>query len=216
MKRIAATFASLVILFACVSARAELKEFKEGSLEGPYLTLEAGVMQMDYDRDSVSGQDVGRPFEPTIGFLFGWNLTDEFSTELQGRYGTNLNSGRRQHIASANAYAKWTFLVDELIDFKTLRILPFLKGGVASRFAILPGNSNANKNTCFQMGVGPSPGGGIAFIWKKYFMFGIDIQGDLLFVDTVRQTVNKVPNTLVYRGGFYPSFNAMAILGVHY
>lgn len=204
----------IVMLIFCASSHAEKP--KKGFLHGPYLTLEMGAIQMDYDTDQVSGEKIGRDFEPAFGFLFGWNLNDNFSPEIQGKYATNFKSGRRLHVASANVYAKYTFIIDPLVDFKTLRILPFLKAGMAFRVAVLPGNRNATKNTITQMGWGPSPGGGIAFLWKKYFLFGIDLQGDLLIMNDIRQTVNGVPGTLVYQGGFHPAMSAMAILGVHY
>jgi len=157
MKMFVAAFLMIVMLIFCASSHAEKP--KKGFLHGPYLTLEMGAIQMDYDTDQVSGEKIGRDFEPAFGFLFGWNLNDNFSPEIQGKYATNFKSGRRLHVASANVYAKYTFIIDPLVDFKTLRILPFLKAGMAFRVAVLPGNRNATKNTITQMGWGPSPGG---------------------------------------------------------
>lgn len=202
----------LLLSFAStVSARP-----RRGFHTGPYLLFEIGALQADFDTDAVTGEQVGHDFDATFGFLFGWNLWDEFSTELQGRYGTNLRAGRREHIASGNIYAKYTFIINALTDFPTLRILPFLKAGMASQISVLPANRDSTNETATQIGLGPSPGAGIAFLWKKYFYFGIDIQEDFLFYDDIRETVNGVPDTLVYRGGFHPSFSAMAMIGVHY
>ena len=204
--------AFLTLLVAATSEAKPLKGFHTG----PYLTVEIGLLQSDFDTDVAANQQVGRDFEPTVGFLFGWNLYDSFSVELQGRYATNLRSGRREHIATGNVYAKYTFIIDKLVDFKNWRILPFLKLGATSRFSVLPGNVNSDRNTVTQYGFGPSPGGGIAFLVHKYFYFGIDLQGDLLLFNDIRQTVSGVPGTLVYRGGFHPSFSGMLMLGVHY
>ncbi len=44
----------------------------------------------------------------------------------------------------------------------------------------------------------------------------IDQVEDLRFFEDKRQTVNGIPDTLVYKGGFYPLFNAMAFVGVNY
>lgn len=183
---------------------------------GPYLALEIGALQEDFDFDRVAALSVGRDFEPVFGFLFGWNIWDSFSGELQGRYATDFNAGRREHIACANAYARYTFIADPLTDFPTLRILPFLKGGVAVRINALPGTPGTDKNVVARAGVGPSAGGGVSFLWKKYFYFGIDLQEDLLILGDIDQTVGGIPGTLVYEGGFHPSFSAMAMVGVHY
>lgn len=213
MPRIAAILTAIAMLAFALPSFARPQR---GFHTGPYLALEIGVMQEDFDRDQVTGTDVGRAFEPAFGFLFGWNIWDSFSGELQGRYATNLNAGRREHIASANAYGRYTFIADALTDFPTLRILPFVKGGAAVRVAAIPGTPAAGSGTKARAGAGPSVGGGISFSWKKYFYFGIDLQEDLLFYDGIDQTVNGVPGTTVYKGGFAPSFSAMGMVGVHY
>jgi len=183
---------------------------------GPYLVFEAGAVQMNYDKNEADGIDVGRDFEPSIGFLFGWNLNDEFSAELQGRYATNANGARRIHAGSGNIYGKYTFIFDPLVDFNSLKILPFVKVGGSFRIASLPGASSAGSGNVTQFGAGPSPGAGITFLMFKYFYFGIDLQYDLLFFRDVRQTVAGMPGTTIYRGGFHPSFGGSAMLGVHY
>ncbi|MFH1830392.1 MAG: outer membrane beta-barrel protein [Pseudomonadota bacterium] len=188
----------------------------KGFNTGPYLAIEAGVTQASFDTDQVDGTKVGRDFEPTFGFIFGWNLFDYFATELQGRYATNRNNDRRIHIAQANVYTKWFLVTDALTDFPTFRILPFLKGGMGVRASVLPGNTGSTDTSVTSIGWGPTFGAGVSFIWKKYFYFGVDVQEDLFLFDDIRQTVNGVPNTLVYKGGFHPCFGAMAILGVHY
>ena len=211
-RSIIATIALAVLIAAPLSAEARpLKGFHTG----PYLMIEIGAMQEDFDRDQITGQDIGRDWEPAFGFVFGWNIWDFFSGELQGRYATNLNSGRREHIATANAYAKFTLIADALTDFPTLRILPFAKAGLATRITALPGTPGAAHSTATRVGFGPSVGGGIAFLWKKYFYFGIDAQEDLLFMGSIDQTVNGAMRQ-VYDGGFHPSFSAMGMIGVHY
>lgn len=213
MKSIFATFLFAVLLISAPLADARPTE---GFNTGPYLAIEVGLMQADFDADQASGQKVGRDFEPTFGFIFGWNIFDYFSAELQGRYATNRNNNRRIHIAHANVYAKWFFVTDALTDFPTFRMLPFLKGGMGVRASVLPGNVGSDDTSVTRLGWGPTVGAGISFIWKKYFYFGVDVQEDLFLYDETRQTVNGAPNTLVYKGGFHPSFGAMAILGVHY
>jgi hypothetical protein len=214
MRRLATTI-GLVIALAMISQIAEARP-KKGFHTGPYLTFEIGAIGSDFDRDQVTNERVGNDIEPAFGFLFGWNVTDAISAELQGLYATSRTSGKREHLASAGAYCKWTFITDALTDFKSLRILPFAKGGMMVRAASLPGGPSSPVNVMSTIGFGPSAGVGVAFLWHKYFYFGVDIQGDFLLFDDQHQTVNGVPNTLVYKGGFYPSVSTLAIIGVHY
>jgi hypothetical protein len=214
MKRLSIAIAALAVAL-CLAADCGARP-KKGFHTGPYILLEGGIIGADNDTDVAANEKVGNDIEPSVGFLFGWNLWDELSTELQGRYATNFNHDRRTHIASGNVYAKWTFITDALTDFESLRILPFAKCGLSFRASILPGSRNSTKNTTTQFGVGPSPGAGIAFLWKKYFYFGVDVQGDLLFFNEIDQTVSGVPGTRVYDGGFHPSVSAMGMVGVHY
>ena len=204
-----------LLVVAIVAPQDALARPIKGFHTGPYLMLEGGMLQENFDRDQVTGQDIGNDFEPTFGFIFGWNIWDSFSGELQARYATNFNNDRREHIACANAYGKVTFIADALTDFPTLRILPFVKGGLATRITALPGTPGASHSTAARFGAGPSVGGGVAFLWKKYFYFGLDVQEDLLFLTSIDQTVGGVMRQ-VYGGGFHPSFSGMVMVGVHY
>ncbi|MBI4126587.1 MAG: hypothetical protein HY465_03755 [Deltaproteobacteria bacterium] len=69
-------------------------------------------------------------------------------------------------------------------------------------------------------GIGPTAGGGIAVLWKKYFFCGIDVREDFLFYDEIRQDLDLASpastDQLIYQGGFHPSFAAVFFLGVHY
>jgi hypothetical protein len=213
MKRLITTALAVAISVSAAVAHARPPT---GFNTGPYLAIHGGVLQADFDTDQVSGTEVGRDFEPAVGFLFGWNIFDYFSTELQGLYSTNSNNSRRIHIAQADVNTKWFLVTDALTNFPTLRILPFLKGGMGIRVSVLPGNVGSTNTNVTNIGWGPTFGGGVSFIWKKYFYFGVDVQEDLFLYNDIHQTVNGVPRTLVYKGGFHPSFGAMATLGVHY
>lgn len=214
MKKIHLAFIA-VILFIFLPLSVEAKP-KKGFHSGPYLTFEIGMLQADFDRDEITGQSNANDFEPSFGFLFGWNVYDWLSAEIQGRYATNINSGRREHIGGGALFAKYTFIADALTNFENLRILPFAKFGMAALIGALPGTPGSSDGIAAHYGIGPSPGAGIVFQWKKYLYFGIDLQEDLLTWNESEQTVGGVPGTVVYKGGFHPSFSAMAILGVHY
>ena len=144
-----------------------------GFNKGPYLCIEAGIMQTDFDKDEQSGTKIGRDFEPAIGLIFGWNVWDYLSAELDGRYGTNINAGKREHLVGANINGKYFFILDALTDFPSLRIMPTIKGGFAFRVASLPGNINTTDKVVTTFGWGPSFGGGISFLWKKYCRLGL-------------------------------------------
>jgi hypothetical protein len=215
MNRLAAT--TILLLLALAISLPAFARPGQGFNHGPYLDIEAGISEAKFDHDQTIGADTTRDYEPSFGFMFGWNAWDWLSAELQGRYSTDRNAGRREHLAAANLYAKFFLITDALTDFPTLRILPFAKAGMSLHVDVLPGSVNASdSNKITTMGYGPSIGAGIAVTWKKYVHFGMDIQEDLLFYEDKRQTVSGVPNTLVYKGGFYPSLAAMGFIGVHY
>ena len=212
-------FKSIAIALALAAIAAPLSAHArpiKGFNTGPYLALTAGINQAEFDRDQVTGASVGRDFEPAFGFIFGWNIYDWFSTELQGLYSTSDNSGKRLHYASAVVTTKYFLILDALTDFPTFRVLPFAKAGAGFRASILPETPAAGTGKATSFGIGPTIGGGVAFIWKKYFYFGIDLQEDLFLFRDIRRTVAGAPDTLVYKGGFHPSFSALGFLGVHY
>lgn len=187
---------------------------------GPYLALEGGIIQADFDTDLQTGAKIGHDFEPAAGLMFGWNLWDYFSAELEGRYSTAKTSGGREHLAAAGVYGRYFFILDELTDFKSLRIMPTVKGGFSFHFASLPGNPDSSDPAVTTFGWGPSLGAGLSFIIAKYLFFGFDVKEDLTFFNDTSQnlTINgqPAPNTLIYKGGFHPQFSAMAFIGVHY
>lgn len=192
----------------------------KGFNTGPYLLAEGGIMQANFDYDQYSNINVGHDWEPVFGVIFGWNIWDWFSAELEGKYGTNKKASRREHLVSANLNAKYFFITNALTDFPSLRIMPTVKIGASFRVAVLPGNPNSTDTMVTTFGGGPSLGGGVTCIWKKYFTFGFTIQEDLLFFENVRQTLTvngtTVPNALIYEGGFKPQFSAMVIVGAHF
>jgi len=209
----------IIIAFTLIATLAPLQAWarpQKGFNVGPYLAIEAGAAQTEFDTDQVTGTKVASEFEPVFGFIFGWNIYDWFSTELQGLYSTDRNSGKRVHYGSAVMTTKYFLILDALTDFPTFRILPFAKAGAGFRVSVLPDTPAAGTGKVTSFGYGPSVGGGVAFIWKKYFFFGIDLQEDLFYFDSIRQTVNGVPNVTVYKGGFQPQFTGAGFIGVHY
>ncbi len=202
-----------------VSANSWARPLK-GFNTGPYLVLEGGVIQATFDRDENTGDEIGHAYDPAVGLIFGWNVWDSFSAEIEGRYSTAKLNDTREHLVSANVYGRYSFILDALTDFDTLRILPTLKGGLSFRVASLPGDPSSSDKAITTFGWGPSFGGGLSFIVKKYIFFGFNVQEDLVFFKDVYQTLNvggvDVPNVLIYKGGFYPQFSAMAFVGVHY
>lgn len=208
-----AIFLALGIVFTASPAQARAGR---GFHTGPYILLQGGVMQASFDGNVATGTKNGRDFEPSFGLSFGWNIWDFFSTEINGRYTTSANSGKREHIASAGLYAKGFWVTKKLTRFESWRVLPFARAGIATTIAALPGADGASDGTVTSYGIGPSLGVGMMFLWNKYIYFGVDAFEDLLYFNNIYQTVNGVPNTLIYKGGYHPAFNAMAVIGVHY
>ncbi len=192
----------------------------KGFNSGPYLYLEGGAMQVDYDRDQYSNIKHGRDIEPSFGLIFGWNIRDWIAAELEGKYGTNIKSGRREHLVGANLSCRYFFITNALTKFKSLRIMPTIRGGLAFKISSLPGNEFSTDSAVTSFGWGPSIGIGLNFLILKYLSFGFDVHEDFIFFEDVRQNLTvggtSLPNTLIYKGGFKPQFNAIFYMGVHY
>lgn len=209
-------FFSATIIVALPCSAKPLKGFNTG----PYLYLEGGIVQSDFDIDQQSGEQVGEKFEPSMGLTFGWNIWDCFSAELEGRYATDRTENKREHLVAANAYGKYFLILDALTDFKSLRIMPTFKGGISFHVASMPGNPNSTDTAVTTFGVGPSFGAGFSFLIAEYLFFGFDVKEDLLFLTDAHQDLTvggaAVPHALIYKGGFHPQFTAMGFIGVHF
>lgn len=209
-----------MLMLSLAAATADARP-KKGFNTGPYLAFEFGISHNNFDINQRIDQKVGTMFEPTIGFLFGWNLYDWFAMELSGRYSTSEKDDRREHVAQIHLNSKFFLITDALTDFKTLRILPFGQVGAAINVAVLPGDVTATTdNQPKSFAYGPSVGAGVMFLFKKYVYLGLKAQGDFLFYDEIRQELSSggvtTPDVLIYKGGFIPQFSAMGIFGVHF
>ncbi|MFH1652440.1 MAG: outer membrane beta-barrel protein [Pseudomonadota bacterium] len=191
----------------------------EGFFTGPYIQLQLGVMQFDDDRDQQTGIRLGRNYEPSFGLIFGWNILDELALEFDGRYSTNINSGRSEHIAAPGFSVKYNFYQFNVFNPETF-ILPYIKGGMNFRVAVLPGNDLSSDKKITQFGYGPSFGAGVDFLINKYVFLGIIVRYDILNYEDVRQNLDNaappVIGALIYRGGWHNSLGAGITLGVHY
>ncbi len=215
MKYLLITTAAMLVILTSMEAVARPHR---GFHTGPYLAVEAGLSYNDFDRNQRTGEKVGTVVEPTLGFLFGWNIYDWFAAEMSGRYSTSEKRDRREHVAGVNLNAKFFLITDALTDFKSLRILPFAQVGPALNVAVLPSDElSANPDdTRTSIAYGPSVGGGVMFLFAKYVYLGLKAKGDFLYYEEIRQTISSTPGVVIYRGGFIPSFVVTAIIGVHF
>lgn len=214
---------SIVILLALitlVATSAAHAKPPKGFHTGPYLALEGGISYADFDVNQRTNEKVGTIVDPNVGFIFGWNVYDWLAAEMSGRYSTSEKRGRREHIANANLTTKAFLITNALTNFKTLRILPYAKAGLAMIFADLPEDEIVSAtDTRFTYGFGPTVGVGVMFLFKKYVYLGINAQTDLLFLQDIRSSITSggtTTSTLIYKGGFQPQFYSSFIAGVHF
>lgn len=217
MSRVTSIICILLIVGTVSAAHARPAK---GFHTGPYLALEGGITYNTFDVNQRTNEKVGTVVEPTIGFIFGWNVYDWLAAEMNGRYSTSEKRGHREHIANANVVAKAFLITDALTDFKTLRILPYAKAGLAMLFADLPEDESVSTtNTRFDYGFGPTVGAGVMFLFKKYVYLGINAQCDMLFLQDIRSSVTSggtTTSTLIYPGGFQPQLYTSFVAGVHF
>ena len=210
-------FATLFLLLISMPLQAAPYQ---GFHEGPYILLEFGALQADFDYNLAAAEKVGRDLEPNIGLLFGWDLTDNWGALFQSQYSTNKNRGRREHITNNLLAVRYSFIVDALTPSTNFSAIPYVLSGFGFRISALPGDQNSSDSVIPSFGFGPSVGGGLAFMVKKYLYLGFQVQGDLLFYDELRQNFDRanplLANQKVYNGGFQPSFATHFMIGVHY
>lgn len=187
----------------------------EGFYEGPYLMLAGGIMQFDWDVNQRTNVEEGRQWEPMLHLGFGWNVSDWFAPELNLRFYTDKNSGRREYIAGAHFGPAFTFIINPLLNFTSLRILPFVKPGFTFQAASLPGDPAANDNRVTSLGFGAGLAGGLRFIYNEYFYFGLELQEDIIYHPAKNQLINGI-STLIYQSGFKYQFEGRAMVGVHF
>ncbi|MDP2600173.1 MAG: hypothetical protein Q8P84_05495 [Deltaproteobacteria bacterium] len=200
-------------LFCPQSAFAKLP--RKGFYKGPYIMLAGGAMEFNWDKNETTGVEEGAPWELLLGLIFGWNLNDWIAPEILLRFTTDKNEGRREYIAGANLGFVFTLLADPLLDFEKWRVLPFIKPGFGLQAAVLPGAANSTQNRLTSFGVGPSVGGGVRFLFKKYLYFGVEVQEEFLRQTSLHQDVNGA-NTLIYKGGWVNQFETYLTAGVHF
>lgn len=210
----------LLLLISLVAPSAAFAKPPKGFHTGPYLALEGGISYTDFNVNQVTNEKVGTIVEPNVGFLFGWNVYDWLAAEMSARYSTSEKRGRREHIANANLTTKAFLITNALTNFKTLRILPYAKAGLAMIFADLPEEQTVSStDTRFTYGFGPTVGVGVMFLFKKYVYLGLNAQTDLLFLNDIRSNITTggtTTNTLIYKGGFQPQFYTSFVAGVHF
>jgi opacity protein-like surface antigen len=210
----------VLALVICAAASAAHARPQKGFHTGPYLALEGGISYADFDVNQRTNERVGTVVEPNVGFIFGWNVYDWLAAEMSGRYSTSEKRGHREHIANANLTTKAFLITNALTNFKTLRILPYAKAGLAMIFADLPEDETVSAtNTRFTYGFGPTVGAGVMFLFKKYVYLGINAQSDLLFLQDTRSSITSggtTTSTLIYKGSFQPQFYTSFVAGVHF
>lgn len=204
----------VLLAFLLLSAPA-LARPPQGFFEGPYLALAGGLLQIDWDVNRRTGTEEGRKWEPMIHLGFGWNVTDWFAPELDLRFNTDRNAGRREYFVGAHFGPAFTLLLDPLLNFKSLRILPFVKPAFAFQAASLPGDTAANDNRVTDLGMGFALSGGVRFLLSEYFFFGIEAQEDFIYHPDKSQMISGT-STLIYPGGLKRQFEGRVMVGVHF
>lgn len=189
---------------------------RKGFHEGPFLALAAGITQFDWDVNQRTGVQEGNSYEPAFGLLFGWNVRDGWAPELQLRYATESEAGRREHIAAVNTGIVFTLLLDALTDLGHWQILPFLRPGGVYQLATIPGDPLSSSPRLISQGGGPSIGGGIRVLFKKYLYVGLQAQEEFIWHNSHTQSLPGLGNVLVYKGGMDLQFQAFLTLGVHF
>ncbi len=184
-----------------------------GFHEGPYFLINTGVRNFTADNNARTGAQVGRNFEPVVGFNFGWNLTDYFAPELQARYSTSKSNGSREQLVNVNVNAIYFLVIDQLTS-SSVYILPFLQGGPVVQAGVIPGDPSVGGTITVVAG-GFGVGGGVRVMFLTYGYVGILGQVDFIDFPGKSQNIGGVDTTIL-KGGWDPQIGATFEAGVHF
>lgn len=187
-----------------------------GFHEGPYLQVTAGARDASFDTNVADNARNGQDIEPTYGFLFGWNISDPFSIEMQSTYGTSGSGNLQQHLIDARFCGRYSLIRSPLTDFKSLRLLPFLDGGLKLQLNVLPNASGGPSDRVLQWGTGIATGGGLSAVFFHDAVY-LSLRGgaDILRRSEIEQTIGG-RSVVVYEGGWGVDWTAGSAVGVHF
>lgn len=188
----------------------------KGFYNGPYITFSGGAARINWDINQRINMQEGRSIQPFFHLGFGWNILDWFAPELNIRFGTDKNGGRREYFAGANLGFNFILLAKPLLNFESLRILPFLKPGFVFQGASLPGDTTANDNRLTMLGFGGGMGGGVRFLYNEYLYFGVEMEQDWILYEDKNQLLTSGATTLIYPGGWKRQMEGIVMVGVHF
>ena len=210
----------LYLFFAFfIAGPAFADSWHKGMHTGPYLLGSGGLQQLSWDINARTQKQEGNRSEPLAGFTFGWHLNDWLSPELETRYTTSNNAGRREHMAIINIGVSNTLLWRPLMGVGSFNFFPYCNANLGVGLASLPGDLNASDDRLSVFSIGPGIAGGIRVQWKRYIYFGVQAQEDYLYHSDKSQNIaigGVVTREIVYDGGFKPQFALQGMVGVHY
>ena len=200
----------------CTCPHGALAKPLRGFHEGPYLQIVSGARDASFDTNVADNTKSGHDIEATFGFLFGWNVNDPFSCEMQGTYSSAGAGNIQQHLIDARFSSRYSFITNALTNFRSLRILPYVDGGVKLQINVLPNAAAATSKRVIQWGTGPSFGGGMSFLFFHDAIY-VSTRGgaDIIRRKQIQQTIAGVP-TVVYQGGWGVDWSTTVAVGVHF
>lgn len=225
MKKIAAVFILVAMFIATSNAIAGPKFPEKGWHKGPYLFVMGGMTQAGNDRNVDTNMRFASIFAPAVGLTFGWDIADWIGPMLSLKYGFDTDTvgnntpnhpvqNAREHIINIELMGRVTFLTGWKNISEKFKILPYVKVGGAAHGLYINAAASANKGGSW--GYGPGVGAGIEGLIIDKIWVGIDLQENLLFLQSVKKTVGGTPNTEILKGGFYPQFALMGTVGYHF
>lgn len=186
-----------------------------GFHEGPYFMLEGGLLNFSADTNVRTNTKVGHDYEPAAGFTFGWNLVDWIAPEFEVKYTTNKNGGNREHVVNVGMNAVLYLITDQMTDFKSIHILPFVLAGPVFQFAAVPGDAASSDKTMSAWGPGFGAGAGIRMLFAKYGYAGITVRSDFVLLPDKSQNIGGA-TAKIMDGGFDVQLGLMGYIGVHF
>lgn len=196
----------------------------KGWHKGPYAVAMGGISQVSNDKNVDIDKPFAGFFSPSVGLMLGWDIADWIGPQFYTRYsfatdtvgnGTAVHPSEhgREHVLNISLLARFTLAGYAPLTDGTVKILPYVKIGGSAHGLYVNASTDANKVGSW--GYGPAIGAGIEMLLVKHLWLGLDIQEDLLFLQSAYKTISGI-RTKVLDGGFKGQFSVMGTLGWHY
>lgn len=183
--------------------------------EGAYLLFGLSLMNLDRDRNILTGEKFGSDYQLGYAFTVGYTVTDNLAAELMVRLSHAkadfFGEERTEWAGLANLNARYVYVPHESWLGDKAALLPYVKGGGAL-FVLGVKGGTENESKVGAIGPGVAFGGGLLLVaGKPGLMLDLGVEEAIIFPDK-----KEVSGVAITDGKVDLQFSAGLNLGVHF